>query len=194
MSRLTTPAESQLNTDTLAALEPVRVKGQLAPIYLQFANSQVAIRAYLQMEKALQQGSLDTREIEAIKLWVSEHTACDYCLSVHTFKASQAKLGSEQQLAIRQGKACGDRRIDGLIMLATHLVRQPGVLPDELLEQARSRGLSDENLVDLTLAISTIFFTNITNHINNSVSSLPAAPSLRTNSQTPGINVPAENE
>ena len=53
------------------------MNGKLADVYLQFANSEPALRAYLQMEHALKQGSLNTREIEAIKLWVSQQTGCE---------------------------------------------------------------------------------------------------------------------
>lgn len=154
------------------------MKGQLAPVYLQFANSQPSLRAYLSMEKCLQQGSLHPKEIEAVKLWVSEHTDCRFCLSVHSFKATNAGLSAEQQTAIRRGRSCGDSRIDCLVELAVQLIDKPGVVPDDMLARARSNGLSDENLVDLTMVISTILFTNITNHINDTALSLPPAPKL----------------
>jgi len=167
VSRLRTLDESQLNSETRQALEPFRTGKRLAPVYLQFANSETALRAYLQMENALQEGSLDSRAIEAVKLWVSEHTACHFCSTVHGAKASKAGLSKEQQSAIRASKPCGDKRLDMLVQLTEQLVKVPGIVPDEMLAAARSSGISDENLVDLTLIISTILFTNITNHIND---------------------------
>lgn len=178
VSRLTTRAENELHPDTLNALEPVRMNGKLADVYLQFANSEPALRAYLHMEQALGASSLSVREIEAIKLWVSQQTGCDYCLSVHTLKAGKAGLGDGQIRSIRRGESVGDARIDCLLRFARHLHGVPGKLPDQLLAQARQLGLSDENLVDLTMAMSTIYFTNLTNHINDSRSSLPAAPEI----------------
>ena len=151
------------------------MNGRLAPIYLQFANSEPALRAYLQMEASLRNGSLDTRELEAIKLWVSQKTDCEFCLSVHTYKASQAGLDAKTQLQIRAGQKTGNTRIDMLISIVSTLFNNPGKLDADLLEAARAEGLSDQNLVDLTMAMSTIFFTNITNHINDSRSSMPAA-------------------
>ncbi len=154
------------------------MSGKLADVYLQFANSEPALRAYLHMEQALKQGSLATREIEAVKLWVSQQTGCEYCLSVHSFKAKAAGLDANLQLALRTGKNVGDARIDCLLKLAKALMNVPGKLPDALLAEAREAGLSDENLVDLSMAIATIYFTNLTNHINDSISSLPPAPEL----------------
>lgn len=178
MSRLSTRHETDLQPETLDALAPVRVNGKLAEVYLQFAGSENALRAYLQMEQSVQAGSLTDREIEAIKLWVSQQTGCDYCLSVHSFKARKAGLDDSAQRAIRQGVAMGDDRVDCLLKLASVLFTQPGKLDDDLLAEARNTGLTDENLIDLTLAISTIVFTNLTNHINDSQSPLPPAPAL----------------
>lgn len=178
VSRLSTCKEIALSDITLSALEPVRQNGALAEIYLQFANSEPAIRAYLGMEAALQEGSLDEQELECIKLLVSELTQCEYCLSIHSFKATKAGIGQGEQLLIRQGKPTGNSRFDIIVRLVLSLFKQPGVLEQSVLDDARSAGFSDENLVDICMGISTIFFTNIVNHINHSSSTLPAAPDI----------------
>ena len=154
------------------------MKGRLADVYLEFANSEPAIRAYLEMEAAVRGGSLSSREIEAIKLFISQHNACEYCLSVHTMKANAAGLEKDKQLLLRSGKPSGDERIDAIIDMVKTFFAKPGPLSNEQLAAARSAGLSDENLVDVTMAASTIFLTNITNHINETLSSLPPAPSI----------------
>ena len=148
-------------------------------MYLQFANSEQALRTYLQMESCLREGSLGDKELEAIKLWVSQQTNCEYCLSIHSFKAGQVGLDESTQFKIRAGLETGDQRLDIILKVASALFKLPGKLEDDLLDAARVAGLSDENLVDLTMAMSTIFFTNITNHINDSQSPLPSAPSFR---------------
>ncbi|MFK7862307.1 MAG: carboxymuconolactone decarboxylase family protein [Granulosicoccus sp.] len=178
MSRLTTRTTSELHATTIQALEPVRLNGKISDVYLQFSNSEAALQAYLQMEESLRKGSLSITELEAVKLWVSEQTGCDFCLSVHSFKAAQAGLSEEQQLAIRSGYPSGDVRIDALLTMAGTVFRTPGSVPQAMLDEARAVGLTDENLVDLMMAVSTIFFTNITNHINDTKSSLPPAPAL----------------
>ena len=178
VTRLSTCKESALSGETLAALEPVRQNGRLADVYLQFANSEAALRAYLNMERALQAGSLDARDLESVKLLVSELTQCSYCLSIHSFKSKQAGISEADQILIRQAKPTSDDRINAIMNLVLALVKQPGSLDQALLDDAREAGLSDENLVDICMCMSTIFFTNITNHINQSKSPLPAAPSL----------------
>lgn len=178
VARLSTCKESALSADALSALEPVRLKGRIADVYLEFANSEAALQAYLNMEKALQAGSLALRDVETIKLLVSELTQCQYCLSIHSFKSRQAGISEADQLLIRQAKPTGNERTDAIVHLVQALVRQPGTLDQSLFDQARAVNLSDENLVDICMCISTIFFTNITNHINDSKSPLPAAPEI----------------
>lgn len=178
MSRLTIRAASELQPLTLEALEPARLNGKISEVYLQFANSELALRAYLHMEESLREGSLTLTEVEAVKLWVSEQTGCNYCLSIHSVKAGHANLSTEQQLAVRAGDPSGDARIDALLNIVRTVYKQSGSIPQIMLDEARKAGLSDENLMDLVMAISTIFFTNIANHINDSRSPLPPAPIL----------------
>jgi len=176
--RLSTCKESALSEQTLAALQPVRVNDQISEIYLQFANSEAALQAYLVMENALSSGSLDIRDIECVKLLVSEMTQCQYCLSIHTAKSRKAGISKDQAVAIRQGQPSGDDRLDAIVSLVRTLFRHPGVLSQEELDKAIAAGLSEANLIDICMAMSTIFFTNITNHINDSVSPLPPAPDI----------------
>lgn len=178
MARLTTCKESALSASTLEALEPTRINGELAPVYLQFANSEAALRSYLGMEAALRAGSLTDYELEAIKLLVSELTQCHFCLAIHTMKARKAGLDTESQLAIRGGDELDDSRLNIMMRLVRQLLAIPGKLDQTLLDEARRCGVTDEQLVDLTMAMSTIFFTNITNHINDTEATLPVPPSV----------------
>lgn len=178
MARLTTIPEDDLSPLSDAALKPVRIKGQLSSVYLEIANSQAALNAYLAMEKALKSSSLSGQEIEAIKLLVSEKNQCDYCLSVHNFKAGAAGLDENQKLAIRRGESIGQLRIDSIVATVQTFFDKPGPLSESQMESLRTAGFTDGELVDIALAVSTIFFTNIFNHVNDTQSSLPAAPGL----------------
>lgn len=178
MARLTTVDESALSKTSLELLEPTRINGRLADVYLQFANSEPALAAYMQMEESLRQGDLSDQELEAIKLAVSEITQCEFCLAVHSMKATKLGLDTDAQLAIRGGQSTDNKKIDVMLEIVRHFFEKPGPLDDQLISKAKTQGLSDAALVDLTMAVSTIFFTNITNHINNTLPSLPTATPL----------------
>lgn len=176
MARLQTLEESSLSAECLASLEHTRINGKIADVYLQFANSEPAIMAYLEMEASLKKSSLSELEIEAIKLLVSEINQCDYCLAIHTMKSRKAGIDKDMQMAIRGNRKTGNARVDILLDIVRAFFTRPGPISDELLASAREIGVSDKELVETAMAVSTIFFTNITNHINNSEMTVPAAP------------------
>ncbi|MBX2881105.1 MAG: carboxymuconolactone decarboxylase family protein [Granulosicoccus sp.] len=186
MTRLTTLSESTLSDSSLTAAEAYRLQGKLAPVYLQIANSEHAFNAYLGMETALKKSTLSLREIEAIKLLVSELNRCDYCLSVHQLKAGAAGLSDAQKLAVRRGDSRtallenleGDTRLTTIVCVVRQFFTLPGALTDEQFAELKSVGLSDAELVDIALVAATIFFTNIFNHLNNTQSTLKPAPAL----------------
>lgn len=178
MARLQTRTEDSLSPATKAILESTRINGSIANVYLQIANSEQALQAYMKMEESLRNCALAELEIEAIKLLVSEITQCEFCLSTHTMKSRKAGLTKEQQTAIRSGTDTGNPRLNTITAMVRQFFKTPGPLSDELIAQARAQALSDEALVDIAMVVSTIFFTNITNHINNTESTLPPAPAL----------------
>ena len=178
MARLETRQETDLSAACLTALEPTRMNGRIADVYLQFANSEPAVIAYLEMEASLRKSSLSEFEIESIKLLVSEINQCDYCLAIHTMKSRKAGIDEVMQMAIRGNRRTSHARVDALLDIVRAFFSQPGPISDDLLAQARASGLTDAELVETAMAVSTIFFTNITNHINKSETTLPPAPSI----------------
>ncbi len=178
MARLQTRDENALQQDTLDLLNPTRINDKIADVYLQFANSEHALHAYMKMEESLRKSPLSELEVEAIKLLVSEITQCDFCLATHTMKSRKAGLQKEQQIAVRSGTETGVARLDTIVKIVKHFFNHKGPLDDALIAEARAQQLTDEALIDIAMAVSTIFFTNITNHINHTESSLPAPPKL----------------
>ena len=178
MSRLTTRDASELEPETLESLEPVKIGGAISDVYLQFANSETALRTYLQMESTLRQGSLSDLELEAIKLLVSEKNQCDFCLSVHDMKARKLGMDTESRRAVRRAESIDNPRIDAIAAIVDAFFTYPGPLDDAMVERARAAGLTDRELVDVGMAVATIFFTNIVNHVNDTQPALPPAPSV----------------
>ena len=166
VARLPTRALDALQPETRRALEPVIARGPLADVWLQFANSEPALRAYLAMEVALEGGALSAREIEAIKLRVSRINDCGFCLGVHAAKGRRVGLGHAAQAAIAAGTSLDEPRLDALLAIVTAFFERPGTLPEPLIDRARAAGIDDVTLMDLSMAVAAIFFTNIANHVN----------------------------
>src|SRR5260370_583281 len=90
------------------------------------SNSPHALEAALNLDAALKKGSLSGREIEAVKLVVSDVADCEYCLAAHTMIGKMQGLDAAAMSALRRGQASGDAKLDALSSLARALVETRG--------------------------------------------------------------------
>jgi uncharacterized peroxidase-related enzyme len=137
-------------------------------------NSPVALEAALDLDTALHKSSLSTKDIEVIKLVVSEVSACDYCLAAHTVISKKAGLGAEAIMNLRKGLPSGDARNDALASFARSLVATRGTVAEDVIGAVKAAGVSDAQIVDTLLAISSITFTNLFNRVNDTTLDFPA--------------------
>ena len=137
-------------------------------------NSPVALEAALQLDGALRKSSLSAKDIEVIKLAVSEAAACDYCLAAHTLIAGKAGLSAAAIHAARSGQPSGDVRYDALSAFARSLVTTRGTVDEAVVAAAKAGGISDAQIVDTLLAIASITFTNLFNRVNDTTLDFPA--------------------
>jgi len=117
-----------------------------------------ALRAMFGLEKYLAESTIEKPVRELIKVRASQNNGCAYCIDMH-WKDARAAGESEQRLyglaAWREAPDYSDREraalawTEELTLIAEHHVS------DELYEQTR-RQFSEQELVDLTLAVVTI--------------------------------------
>ena len=138
-------------------------------------NSPIALEAALKMDAALSKSSLSGKEIEIIRLSVSQVAGCDYCLAAHTMLAKHKGLSREAILALRHGEQSGDDRFDALATFVHTLVTTHGTVPVEVVDAVKAAGYSDTQIVDIFMAISSITFTNLFNRTNDTTVDFPAA-------------------
>jgi uncharacterized peroxidase-related enzyme len=138
-------------------------------------NSPVALEAVLSLEASLKKSSLSARDIEVVKLVVSEATGCDYCLAAHTLMGKKIGLNREAILAVRHALPSGDARDDALATFVLHLMTTSGTVPADVVAAIRQAGVTDAQIVDVTMAVASIAFTNLFNRINDTTLDFPAA-------------------
>ncbi len=137
-------------------------------------NSPVALESALHLDGALKKSSLSAKDIEVIKLAVSEKAACDYCIAAHTMIGGMAGLSAETMRAVRAGHATGDARTDALSSFVHTLAATSGTVPGEVIDAVKAAGLTDAQLTDVALAVAAITLTNLFNRINDTTVDFPA--------------------
>ncbi|WP_233837163.1 carboxymuconolactone decarboxylase family protein [Paraburkholderia sp. ZP32-5] len=139
------------------------------------ANSPVALEAVLSLEASLKKSSLSARDIEVVKLVVSETTGCDYCLAAHTLMSKKIGLDREAILALREARPTGNARDDALATFVFNLLTTSGTVQADVITAIKQAGVTDAQIVDVTMAIASIAFTNLFNRINDTTLDFPAA-------------------
>lgn len=117
-----------------------------------------AMKAMYGISKHLATSSLDQQLLELVYFRVSQMNGCAFCLDMHS-KDLRAKGESEQRLYLlsswREAPFYTDRERAALAWAEGLTDIKSGLLPDDIYEAAKQQ-FSEPELVDLTLAVTTI--------------------------------------
>ena len=176
MSRITTPTPESLSGTAAEIYAQIRkaaggVPNTFAAIG---AYGPAALKAILQADGVLAGSTLSKQDQETIKLLVSEIAGCDYCVAAHSLLGKMAGLAPEVLKQIRAGQPTGDARRDTLVRFVRNLVQTRGTISEQEFSAIKAAGYTDQHLVDISLAIAVITFTNIFNRINDTDLDFPA--------------------
>ena len=176
MSRLPTPAVDSATGATAEIYAQIKkVVGGVPNTYAAIgAHGPAALKAVLLADSVLAAGSLSRKDLETIRLVVSEAAGCDYCVAAHSMLGKMAGLTSEDVKRIRAGQLTGEARRDALADFVRDLVRTSGTVRDAEFSAIKAAGYTDAELVDISLAIAVITFTNVFNRINDTELDFPA--------------------
>lgn len=138
------------------------------------AHGPAALKAVLAADAVLAAGSLSKQELETIRLVVSQTAGCDYCVAAHNLLGKMAGLSLDALKQIRAGEPTGDARRDALVRFVQTLTQTRGTIGDAAFADVRAAGYSDAQLVEISLAIGLMTFSNVFNRINDTVVDFPA--------------------
>jgi uncharacterized peroxidase-related enzyme len=137
------------------------------------AHGPAALKAVLNADGVLAAGSLSKQDQETIKLVVSEAAGCDYCVAAHSMLGKMVGLSQESLAALRNNKPTGDGKRDVLAQFVRKIVQTSGTLHEDEFAAIKAAGYTDEQIVDISLAIAVTVFTNVFNRINDTAIDFP---------------------
>ncbi len=177
MSRLSTPAVDSATGATAELFAQIKkAAGKVPNTYAAIgAHGTAALKIMLQADAVLAAGTLSKQDQETIKLAVSAAVGCDYCEAAHSVLGKFAGLQPDVLKRIRAGHPTGDTKRDALVRFVRKLVQTSGTISEEEFSAIKAAGYTDAQLVDISLALAVITFTNVFNRINNTTLDFPAA-------------------
>lgn len=161
MSRITVIETSTANAEQKALLDAIQGQLGMVPNFLKvFANSPVALQAFLGLHGVANAGSLSPQTRERIALALAQQNSCEYCVSAHTAIGRKAGLTGAEIAAARAG-ASEDARAAVAVKLARSLVEHKGDITTAELIEARDAGYSDADIVEIITHVGMNLLTNI---------------------------------
>lgn len=161
MSRIAIIDNSNANAEQQALLDAIQGQLGMVPNFLKvFANSPVALRAFLGLHGVAGAGSLDPQTRERIALALAQQNACEYCVSAHTAIGRKSGLTGDEIGAARSGTS-EDAQAAVAVKFATSLMEKKGDVSAVELVQLRNAGFSDSDIVEIITHVGMNFLTNI---------------------------------
>ncbi len=158
---------------TRQLLDTVQQKLGVVPNLMKvLSNAPAALEGYLQFSGALAGGVLPARLREQIAIAVAQANGCDYCLSAHTFIGGKLGLASVDLDRARRAEGITSRE-SAVLELAVAIVEARGQIGDDSLAAARSAGLTDAEIVEITAQVGLNLLTNYVNHVANTIVDFP---------------------
>ncbi len=166
------PAVAEGKVKTL--LDAVKAKFGVHPTMFRIAaQSPAALEAMLGMFGSLGGGNLGPKLGEQIALTVSEHNACDWCLSAHTAIGRKHGLSQSELDGARIGVST-DPKARAALTLVSRILEERGKVTDQDLAAARTAGYTDGDIAEIVANVALTLFTNYLNNVAQTYNDFPA--------------------
>ncbi|PCI05690.1 MAG: alkylhydroperoxidase [Hyphomicrobiales bacterium] len=141
--------------------------GFIPNMYRTMANSPGYLGTYANGYNAFRQGSGFTpQEQETVFLTLSRENGCDYCTAAHSMIADKiSKLGADELTAVRSGDALPDAKLNALSAFTKHVHDERGLIGKSAAEAFIAAGYSENQILEVILALSVKILSNYSNHI-----------------------------
>ena len=141
-----------------------RKRGKVANILKVHSLNPEALKAHLDLYMTImfERSGLTRAEREAIAVVVSSANDCEYCIA-HHLEALKAYVDDEDTLAILasgDGLETLEPRLSNIVRHADKLTTAPEAMTESDLGELRAVGLSDRDILDVTLITAYFNFVN----------------------------------
>ena len=144
--------------------ELVKQRGKISNILKVHSLNPDALDKHLALYMTLMFGKsgLSRLEREAVAVVVSASNECEYCVNHHT-ESLRHFLDEEETLSLlatADGLETLEPRLSNVVRYAEKLTSAPGAMTESDLGELRAEGLSDSDILDLTLVVAYFNFVN----------------------------------
>ena len=121
------------------------------------------LEGWLGLNGALHKGSITTADGERIAVAVAQANDCSYCLSAHTYLATNVARLEAVEVERARSFASADPKSAAVLAFAEVVLRTTGGVSEADVEAARGAGLTDAQLGDIVGHVAVNVLTNLFN-------------------------------
>ena len=156
-----------------------RQLGVVPNLFRLVANSPAALEGYVGLLNALGKGALAPATRERIALAVAQINACDYCLSAHSYLGKHVAKLDDAEMAENRNGGSNDPKADAAVRFAATVARNRGRVSDADLQQVRTAGYDDAQVVEIVLHVALNTWTNYVNLVGQTDIDFPVVTAAR---------------
>lgn len=178
MKTINVPTVNQLDEKAQNILNNVKSQlGMVPNLYATIGYSSDSLENFLSYSGKAGKGTFSGKEMEAIKLAVSEVNGCEYCLAAHTAIAKMNGFTEEETIQLRDG-SIADAKLNILSNLAADVALNRGKADQAKLDEFFAAGYDEKALIDFLAVVMEISFTNFTHNLTKVPVDFPKAKAL----------------
>lgn len=167
MSRLALYTQETAPETSQARVEKVQKNmGFLPNLIGTLAGSPQALETYQTVGLINGQTSLSFAEREVVQITAARLHGCGFCVAGHTATVIKNKVLSDAQaLALHEGKALDDARLQAIAEFTHAIIAYRGAVPDALLAAFLAAGYTQQQALEVVLGVSLATLCNFSNNL-----------------------------
>jgi uncharacterized peroxidase-related enzyme len=138
--------------------------GVLPNFFRLIGSSPAAISAYAAFQGSLSI-TLDIKTRERIALAVAQVNGSSYCLSAHTYFATNVARLAPDEIALNRDGRSNDPKAHAAVRFAAKVARKRGRVSDADLNTVKRAGYDDAQIVEMIALVAESTFTNYVNEV-----------------------------
>ncbi|QDU35504.1 hypothetical protein KS4_35870 [Poriferisphaera corsica] len=141
--------------------------GFIPNLHAVMAESPQLLAGYKSIWELLSKSSLSPLHQQVVMMTANFENNCHYCVPWHSYLMAQEKMPENIINALRDNTPTDDKQIEALRTLTRALLDNRGHAGDKATQNFLDAGFTNQNLLDVVLALAVKLMSNYTNAITH---------------------------
>ncbi|MFA0810412.1 carboxymuconolactone decarboxylase family protein [Microbulbifer epialgicus] len=142
----------------------IKAFGSIPNLHGVMAESPQALAAYQNLHQHFLDTSFNADEMTVVWQTINVEHSCHYCVPAHSAIAKLMKVDDAINEAVRDKTPLPTEKLEVLRDTTLAIVRERGVVSDEVLERFYGAGFNRQNLLEIIVGLAQKVMSNYINH------------------------------